>query len=176
MAFFFALDMGGGELLLSSPALPPPPAPPSSGAGPAPTRSSPAPPPASTAVATSWKQAVQRLPALRRHETLSNEPLRVLAKHDTYGVTFGWAPAPASGDGEAAAAAAAPAEGARAGRDVAFDAAVRAADEELAAPLARSVAQDPLAYRRLACAAVRLALAQDEGASAVGAAVARLLS
>jgi hypothetical protein len=145
VAFFFALDMGGeGEMLLSS-ARP---------AGGDDDNNA-----AAATVASSWKQAVQRLCPLKCGPSA---PLRVIAKHDTYGVTFEWA-------GETIAPRP---PGARA-----LDEAVAAADTGLGASLARAVAQDPLAYRRLARAAVRLALTQEEGASAVGAvAVARLLA
>lgn len=151
VAFFFALDMGGGEWLLSSAEAA------VEGAGGADNR------PAATVVASSWKQAVQRLEPVRCGNP-GEGPLRVVAKHDTYGVTFEWAQAGAANEKWRPPAA----------REL--DEAVAAADAGLSAALARAVAQDPLAYRRLARAAVRLALAQEEGASAAGAVVARLLS
>ena len=157
VAFFFALDMGGGELLLSS----------------AKTAATGAAPTPAAVVASSWKQAVQRL--RRPARCGPGRPLRVLASHDTYGISFEWA--------EAAAAAAQEEEEEggptaqrppRAARELV--AAAAAAEARLGAPLARAVAQDPLAYRRLARAAVRLALAQEEGASAVGAVAGRMLA
>jgi hypothetical protein len=148
VAFFFALDMGGGELLLSS-----------ARAGAVAEAEAAGGSGRATAVASSWKQAVQRLPA---RKVKPGQPIRVRAKHDTYGATFEWVQEEEQDEDAQGAA-----------RDDELDRAVLAAERGLAAPLARAVAQDPLAYRELATAAAALAASSEEGQSAVGGVAAR---